>query len=78
VNIEPPDAMLARLAELTPPTATDARIRMRCHAALAHGAKRSAGPARTWTRHLLDGALALAVGVYGVMIVAEGLRLLSR
>ena len=77
-----PDPLLATLAELTAPAtmpSRDARVRARCHAALAaRGQPCAPRPVRTRGRRLVDGALAIAVAVYGLITVAEALRLISR
>jgi hypothetical protein len=80
--VESPDPLLAELVQLTAPEPAaehSARVLERCHAVLAErGQPRAARPALTRRRRLVDGALAIAVAVYGLMTIAEALRIISR
>jgi hypothetical protein len=75
---EQPDPLLASLAELTgplPAAARDARVRARCHAAMTTAGRRPSPLART-ARRAIDGLWPVAVLVYAVVTLAEGLRTL--
>lgn len=82
MTVEPHDPLLAALAELTAPATTpalDTRVRARCHAALADRCgPRTARPLPARGRRLVDRALAIAVAVYGLVTVAEALRMITR
>lgn len=73
---ERPDSLLASLSDLTPlaPTAAlDERIRSRCHAAMAP-ATRKPCPITQVTIRAIDRLLPVAVVLYVVVILVEGLR----
>jgi hypothetical protein len=72
MTLEPDDPLLATLAGLTVPATTparDARVRARCHATLT--ASRRPRP----VARVIDRLLPVAVVVYAVATVFEGLRL---
>ncbi len=88
MTLEEPDPLLAALADLPtrlPDAAPDARIRARCHAAMS---RRDPRPSQSWPRvplswprvfrpasaSIVDALLAAAVGVYGVVIVAQAFK----
>jgi hypothetical protein len=73
------DPLLASLADVSGPTPTaahGARVRARCHAAMASAGRRPSPSARA-ARRALDGLLPAAVAVYAVVTLAEGLRALG-
>ena len=73
---EPADPLFASLGDLsglTPAPALDGRVRARCHAAMTG---RRPGPLARTARRAIDGLLPVAVVVYAVVTLAEGLRTL--
>ena len=73
---EPADPLLASLGDLsgfTPAPALDGRVRARCHAVMT--GRRPSPLART-ARRAIDGLLPVAVVVYALVTLAEGLRTL--
>jgi hypothetical protein len=71
------DPLLASLADLSgpaPASALDRRVRTRCHAAMTAG-RRPSPLART-ARRAIDGLLPVAVVLYALVTLAEGLRTL--
>ena len=79
MTVTPRDELMDTLAELStlePRAGRDALVRARCHAVLT-APRRSAPSTRARARRLVDGALALAVGFYGVVLVVEVLRIIA-
>jgi hypothetical protein len=73
---ESPDPVLAALSELEAPAprvARDALVRGRCHAAMRAASRAPAEPAHAAWR-AIDRLLPVAVVVYAVAVVVEGLR----
>ena len=71
---EPPDDLLRALGRLSTPAPRASRgdgTRARCHAAIARRARHR-------RVRILDAVLGVAVALYGVSVVAEGLRVLFR
>jgi hypothetical protein len=72
---------LGALRGAAPAAARDARVRVRCHAAISPGgavAEADGGrrlvPARSMGARLVDTALAVGAGLYGVLVIAEAFR----
>jgi hypothetical protein len=73
------DRLIDRLPELrvaSPRPSRDAAVRARCHAVLgaAHGARKP----RSRLARTIDAGLTIAIGLYGIAVVAEALRLVLR
>jgi hypothetical protein len=80
---------LGALRGAAPAAARDARVRARCHAAISPGGApegapggavgeadggRRLVPARSMGARLVDTALAVGAGLYGVLVIAEAFR----
>jgi hypothetical protein len=77
MRIEPHDRMLDALPDLSPTAALDARVRARCHAAMAAAARQPPPFARAACR-VVDRLLPVAVVAYAVAVLVAGLTLLFR
>jgi hypothetical protein len=76
---------LGALRGAAPAAARDARVRARCHAAISPGGAPGGAvgeadgggrlvPARSMGARLVDTALAVGAGLYGVLVIAEAFR----
>ena len=75
---DPTIDLLRRLPGLSPQTEATARVRRRCHAALARAA-RPAHESRSgrWRVHLFEAAWILPLGLYLLISVIETVRVAS-
>ena len=80
MTLDQPDPLVASLAALpqsVPVEGHDARVRARCHAALAALPGRTRA-SRSRTQRTVDAVLAVAASLYGVTTIIEALRIARR